>query len=82
MEAGTLLLVESVVMVARKVSTAGSAGFGAVGPAIGAVGVGAKQSYCHINPDSIFVDKTIPALVQLESIAAMYEKVKKSVLKI
>ena len=42
---GALLLVESVAMVARKVSTAGGAGFGAVGPATGAVGV--KQSYCH-----------------------------------
>ena len=44
---GALLLVESVAMVARKVSTAGGAGFGAVGPATGAVGVAAKQSYCH-----------------------------------
>ena len=39
--------VESVAMAARKVSTAGGAGFGAVGPATGAVVVAAKQSYCH-----------------------------------
>ena len=42
---GALLLVESVAMVSRKVSTAGGAGFGAVGAATGAVGV--KQYYCH-----------------------------------